>query len=145
LSSTWNITPVTEDTWWVRNLPMQQVNALHNFIQVNYIGTETIGGIECYKLEVEPDLVQVLQWFTGEADMGELDPSIDVSDMVSGQSLTVWVAIDTNYIVQTVIEATLSVDLEYMVMSIGQSISTTRSQFNQPVSIELPPDIGDAD
>jgi hypothetical protein len=145
LSSTWNITPVTEDTWWVRNLPMQQVNALHNFIQVNYIGTETIGGIECYKLEVEPDLVQVLQWFTGEADMGELDPSIDVSDMVSGQSLTVWVAIDTNYIVQTVIEATLSVDLEYMVMSIGQSISTTRSQVNQPVSIELPPDIGDAD
>lgn len=140
LSSTWNKTPVTEDTWGVRNLPMQQVNALHNFIGVNYIGTETVGGTECYKLEVEPDLVQVLKWFTGEADMEEPDPSIDMSDMVSEQSMTVWVATDTNYIVQTVIEATLSIDMEYMIMSVAQSISMTRSQFNQPVSIELPPE-----
>jgi hypothetical protein len=140
LSSTWNKTPVTEDTWGVRNLPMQQVNALHNIIRANYVGTETVGGIECYKLEVEPDLVEVLKWFTGEADMEELDPSIDVSDMVSEQSVTVWVATNTNYIVQTVIEATLSIDMEYMIMSVAQSISMTRSKFNQPVSIELPPE-----
>jgi hypothetical protein len=145
LSSTWNKTAVTEDTWAVRNLPMQQVKALSNSIRVNYLGTETVGGIECYKLEVEPDPVQLLQWFTGEADMEGLDPSIDVSDMVSEPSLTVWVAADTNYIVQTVIEATLSIDLEYLVMSIVQSISMTRSQFNQPVYIELPLDISDAD
>jgi len=145
LSSTWNKSPVTEDTWSVRNLPLQQVSALSDFIAVNYIGTETVGGVECYKLEVEPDLVQLLQWFTGDADMEELDPSIDISEMVSEPSLTVWVAADTDYLVQTVIEATLSIDLEYMVMSIGQSISMTRSQFDQPVSIELPPDVGDAD
>jgi hypothetical protein len=145
LSSTWNKTPVTEGTWVVRNLPLQQVNALSGFIGANYIGKEKVGGVECYKLEVEPDLVQLLQWFTGEMDMEELDPPIDVSDMVSEPSLTVWVATDTDYIVQTVIEATLSIDLEYMVMSIGQSISMTRSQFNQPVYIELPLDIGNAD
>ncbi len=144
-SSTWNKTAVTEDTWAVRNLPMQQVKALSNFIRVNYLGTETVGGIECYKLEVEPDLVEMLKWATGEVDMEGLDPSIDISDMVSEPSLTVWVATDTNYIVQTVIEATLSVDLEYMVLSISQHITMTRSQFNQPVSIELPPDVGDAE
>lgn len=145
LSSTWNITPVTEDTWFVRNLPMQQVNTLYDFVQANYMGTETVGGIECYKLEVEPDLIQVLKWFTGETDMEELDPSIDVSEMVSELSVTVWIAADTNYIVKTVIGATLTVDLEYMVMSLGQSISVTRSQFNQPVAIDLPTDIEDAD
>jgi hypothetical protein len=145
LSSTWNKTPVTDDTWLVRNLPMQQVNALSDFTGVNSIGTETVGGIECYKLEVEPDLMQLVLWFTGEADMEELDLGTDVSDMVSEPSLTVWVATDTNYIVQTVIEATLSIDLEYLVMSIGQSISMIRSQFNQPAPIELPSDVGDAD
>ena len=140
LSSTWNKTPLISNTWETRNLPKQQVNTLRNFIGENYIGTETVGGIECYKLEVEPDLVEVLKWATGEVDMEGLDPSIDVSDIVSEESVTIWVATDTNYIVQTVIEATLSIDLESVVLSISQYITMVRSQFNQPVSIELPPE-----
>ena len=141
ISSTWNKTPVAEDTWVVRNLPMQQVNTLRNFIRVNYIGTETVGGIECYKLEVEPDLAEVFKWATGGVDIEDLDPSIDLSDILSEVSVTIWVATDTNYIVQTVIGATLSMDMEYLVLSIAQHITIVRSQFNQPVSIELPPGV----
>jgi hypothetical protein len=138
MTATWNKTPLTNDIWQQRNLPQQQIATLNDLTQADYLSTEAVGTTECYKLGIIPELEKMVIWVMGEEGLENMAPATDLEEIFSDYSMSVWITADTYHIIKTSIEATIVADLEFMIVTMTQSITLSRSHFNEPVSIELP-------
>jgi hypothetical protein len=125
----WVKTPLTEDVWneeYNRNLSLEFFN---NSADANYIGMETVGGIDCYKVSIKPDFEVLL----GVLNMSEFD-DISLSDMLKSYSCVIW--IDEN----TYCPVKMSIDMQMEVEGVPMSVRGmgTYSNINQPITITLP-------
>jgi hypothetical protein len=128
----WCKESVSEEDWGKYDVTDEELSLLDDYTEVTFLGTEVIQGIDCYKIDVKPDLTTLLGWAMTQ---GELD-SIDDYDA----SMTIWVAKDTFYLVEEDVYMTLTIE--------GQtgdiSMTITMYSFNSPVYIALPSEAADA-
>ncbi|TET40536.1 MAG: hypothetical protein E3J65_00905 [Dehalococcoidia bacterium] len=136
----WMKMTMTEYMWEELDITSQQLDLLMDFVEVELLGTETVGGVECYKLRVTPDMGKLWEWAQMQGGMEELDPALDLEDIISDFSITEWVAKDTYFTTKAVIDITMTIESD----TIDMTMTMLMYGFNEPVSIELPPEAADA-
>jgi len=144
----WMKMDLSDQLWEKQNQMEQQVDFLRSAVKIDIIGQETVNGIDCYILDIQPDMVALFEWY--ESQQQELTSKIDYSQLDIGRmfkdfSLKEWVAKDTFLPVKN----DISMELEFTAGDIGlenQTAGMTAEMqaqvyyydINEPVTITLP-------
>jgi len=149
----WLKTWMEAGDWYEHDIVTQQLDILSD-IEVELVGTDTVGGIECYVLDVMPDIEELwaMMEFMG-AEAG-LPPELDLEDVITDYAVRQWVAKDTYFTLKTTESLTMVFTPESFGISpelVGEfyvtadmAIVITLHHINEPVTIELPPEAEDA-
>jgi len=139
---TWTKQGIPADFWETLNTIESQTDPL-DIAEVKLIREEKVGDIDCYLLEIVPDFEKLQKQLTEGANM-QLP---NLKDIISSFSLNVWVAKDTFFISKAQMEMTLLLTSEVLgtsaggdEMTLNMSLDLQAHDYNQPVSIELPPE-----
>lgn len=155
--------PEMEPMWIKSEMPegyweeMSQVQAqieLLEVAQVEVMGSERIGGIDCYVLQLTPDLEQLWQMVMEQAEMAGEMPDITgelLQEMFRSFSVKQWIAKDTYFLAKVEIDMAMELTPEAMgfpgeegIMTMDIAMSILAYNYNQPVSIVLPPEAEEA-
>ena len=146
----WVKSEMPEGTWEEMSQTEAQIELLEA-AEVEVIGTERIRGIDCYVLEVTPDMEQLWQMVMQQAELtGEPMPDVAeefIQEMFRSFSVKQWVAKDTYFLTKAELDMAVELTPEAMglpeeegVMTMDMTVNLLCYDYNQPVSIELPPE-----
>jgi hypothetical protein len=145
----WMKSEVPEGYWEEMNQIESQIELLEA-AQVEVIGSEMVGGIDCYVLQLTPDLERLWQIVAQQAQVtGEAAALTEESlqEMFQSFSVKQWIAKDTYFLTKT--EADMAVELtpeamgfpgEEGLLTMDITMNLLAYNYNQPVSIVLPPE-----
>jgi hypothetical protein len=155
--------PLTVPMWMKLEMPegywgeMSQVESqieLLEAAQVKVIGSETIEGTDCYVLQLTPDMEQLWQLamqqprLPGEEVLGVAEEFLQ--EMFTSFSVKQWIAKDTYFPIKAEIDMVIDPTSAAMGLQVEGSVPARGSMvllfynYNQPVSIELPPEAEEA-
>ena len=115
--------------------------------QVKVIGSEKVKGVDCYILQLTPDVEQLWQLASQQpllTDMGVSAVDEDIlQDMFRSFSVKQWVTKDTHFLTRAEVDMALDLTPEALGVEEGQmtmdvTISMLTYNHNQPVTIVLP-------
>jgi len=141
----WAKSEMAEGTWEDLDQVEPQIELLEA-AQVDVIGSARVRGVDCYVLEVTPDMEQVWEVVMQQAELtGEALPFTE--EMFRSFTVKQWVAKDTYLLAKAEIDMSVELTAEAMgfpeeegVMTMDIALSLLAYNYNQPVSIELPPE-----
>ena len=154
--SEWMKEEVPEE-WWEGMLQMgveSQIELLEA-AQVDFIGSEKVGGIDCWVLQVTMDMEQLWQFFMQQAaatwvEMPDVEEGF-LQEIFRSFSVKQWIAKDTYFLTKADMDVAMELTpdvLSYLgdegEMSMDITLSFLAYNYNQPVSIELPPEAEEA-
>jgi len=124
--------------------------------EVTVLASETIEGIDCYVLQLTPDMDQLWQTVmeqaqaTGEEILPEIEEAF-LGEVFRDYSVKQWIAKDTYLLTKAEIAMTMELTPEAMgypeeegEIAMDISISLLVYDYNQPISIVLPPEAEEA-
>lgn len=139
------------DMWDQQNQVTQQVEMLMNADEVNFLGMEDVNGVECYAVEIVPDLATVREMMAqmqGQmSQFGEVDLSqMDIGSMLKELSVTQYIAAETYLFMRTDQHVVMEVTPEALGVPtdefdrITEDLTTTMvfHDYGKPVTIQLP-------
>jgi len=122
--------------------------------EVEVTGSEKVGGVDCYVVKVTPDVGLLWQLVTQQTEIAGGMPYIDeefLDEVFRSYSVKQWIAKDTHFLVKAEMEMAMELTPEALGASGGEgemtmdiAISMLVYEYNQPVSIELPPEAEEA-
>ncbi len=161
--------PEEEPTWMKEEVPaegwemLKGISGLEDYkelletAQVKVIGSEKVKGVDCYMLQLTPDMAQLWQIAmgpTGEVGIGGIQPTIPeefLQEIFRSFSVKQWIAKDTYFLMKAEIDMAMESTPEVMdylgeegEMTIDLTMSLLAYNYNQPVSIVLPPEAEEA-
>ena len=149
----WMKSEMPEEYWEEMRQVEPQIELLE-VSQVEVIGSERVGGVDCYVLEVTPDLEQLWQIVMQQAEMAGRMPDVAeefLQEIFRSFSVKQWVAKDTYFMAKAEIDMAVELTPEAMgfpeeegVVTMDIAMSLLAYNYNQPVSIELPPEAEEA-
>ncbi|HEY55743.1 MAG TPA: hypothetical protein G4N91_05715 [Dehalococcoidia bacterium] len=155
LGEQWVKTEVNEETWQQQDPLSGQLEFLAAAVEVNYLRTETVDGVECYLFEIVPDMEALGELLSEEtAGMGMIDFSqFDLAELCTDLSVREWIAVDSSLIMKVEIYLALEMSAsEAGVSEEGIDSVTTEvtmvvnfHDYDEPVFIELPPEALEAE
>ena len=118
-------------------------------------GKEKVRGVNCYVVELTPDMKQLWDMLMQQSQItgGEIPdiPVENINEMIRSYSVKYWIAEDTYYLIKSEEEIDVEITPEAMGISgeegsvkMGVTVSTLMLNYNEPVSIVLPPEAEDA-
>jgi len=151
---TWMKTAMPTEYWARIDQIEAQVEILGTS-QIEVTGSEKVGGVDCYVLEVTPDKGQLWRLFMQQMGMtSDMMPDIGqefLSEIFRSFSVKQWIAKDTYFLMKIEVEMAMEVTPEIMgspdeegEAAIDVFMTMLAYDYNQPVSIELPPGAEDA-
>jgi len=166
MESAWRKSELTEEQWEemmeVINLAESQLELL-DMANVRITGTEEIKGVDCYVLQLTPDMEQL--WNLAQEQMelsGQELPAfgevIDedvieeyLQEIFHSFSVRQWVAKDTYFLMKAEVDMDMELNPEAFgypeeegLMTMDIAMSLLAYNYNQPVSIVLPPEAEEA-
>jgi hypothetical protein len=122
--------------------------------EVEVIGSESVKGVDCYVLRLTPDMEQLWETVGQQVALGFTEEmgwpvlSAEILDQAfSSLSVKQWIAQDTYFLMKVDIDMNLELTAEAMgvpeeegVATIAVVMKMLAYNYNQPVSIELPPE-----
>ena len=124
--------------------------------QVKVIGSEKVRGVDCYILQLTPDMGQLWQLamqqsgVTGEGVLPDIGEE-NILEMFQSFSVKQWISKDTHFLAKTevamLLEATpaeMGYPEEEGLMTMDITMDMLAYDYNQPVSIALPPEAEEA-
>ena len=135
-STEWIKTGLTEDIWAKQDITGQQLGLLSEYLGAKYIGMENINGINCYKIDVEPNWDAIFA--AAKISQTEGISKQDMIDMIKDTSCTAWVAEATYYTGRISLGLTIEMQVMGQTYPITMNMTMTTSNINQPVTIALP-------
>ena len=146
--------------WWERMTAMSGYDSYQELLetaQVEIIGSENVKGVDCYVLQLTPDMVQLYNTATdpagGVGAGGRMPPIPEefAEDIFSGYSVKQWIAKDDYFLMKVELDADMESTPEIMdflgeegEISIDITIVYLAYDFNESASIELPPEAENA-
>jgi hypothetical protein len=123
--------------------------------QVEVIGSEKVKGVDCYVLQLTPEMAPLWQTAMGPAGVGEGEvpnvPEELLEEVFSGFTVKQWIAKDTYFLMKAEVIADVESTAEIMdylgeegEMSMDITLIFLAYNYNQPVTIVLPPDAKEA-
>jgi hypothetical protein len=158
--------PLAGDQWTKTQLDMGSYDAMDDVqhvlemgqsgVEVTVAGSEDIDGVSCYVLQINPDPAELSKWLKSvqqTADIQGNEPSdADLSNAIKKLSFKEWIAKDGYLLKKSETSATVNMNgsqlgssaeaTDNLNMNISEVLALT--QYNQPVSIVLPPESQDA-
>ena len=131
-SGEWMKTELTNEIWEKEFVVGQQLGLLEGFSDAKYLGMENIGGVNCYKIDVDPNWDAILS----ATNMSEVEgfTKEEIIDMIKDTSCIVWTAENSYYPMQ--IFFSMTIDAQYL-GDVAMDTTMTFSSINQPVVIDL--------
>jgi hypothetical protein len=134
--------------WWegMQQMGVESQIELLEAAQVEVIGSESVDGIECYVLEVTPDLEKLWKAFNNLTFQEASDVTEEyLQEIFHSFSIKQWVAKDTYFLMK----AEIDISTEFPFGEPGPSaididMILLAYNYNQPASIELPPEAEEA-
>ena len=154
MGSTWMKSRASVGTWDEMTQVEPQIELLES-AEVKLIGSEKIRGVDCYVLQLIPDLQKLWQIAMQQQDIagGEaLDiPEEAIQDIFKGFSVKQWIEKDTYFLAKVEIEMSMEITPEDMgypeeegVVIMDMAMTMLAYNYNETVSIVLPPEAEDA-
>ncbi len=149
---TWMKVEMPEGYWGEMSQVESQIELLEA-AQVKVIDSETIEGTDCYVLQLTPDMEQLWQLAMQEPIPGEEVPAVAeeyLQKMFTSFSVKQWIAKDTYFPIKAEIDMVIDPASAAMGLQAEESVPAGISMvllfynYNQPVSIELPPEAEEA-
>jgi hypothetical protein len=141
--TTWTKQPVPADIWETVEGSQSQLEGLLGSVDAEVVKEEKVNGVNCYVVEIAPDLGQLQQALMDQPGLGEdLGEMPDLESMVEELSFKLWVAKDTYFLSKAKINITLNMADETAGIPAGTvdlSLEIVAYDYNQSISIELPP------
>jgi hypothetical protein len=148
----WMKSAVTDEIWGGMS---QMVDMIEPYVglleaaQVSVTGIEEVGGVDCYVLEVTPDMDQLWQLAMQQVEATDTGISVPteglISEMFRDFSVTQWVSVETFFVHKVVIDMTLEMTPDAMglpdedgMLRMDISMYMLVHDYNQPISIILP-------
>ena len=149
----WMKSEMTDDIWDEMSQMVEVVEpyaALLEAAQVTVTGIEQVAGVDCYVLEVVPDIDQLWELAMQQAEMADTTIPVVTDDFISeifrDFSVTLWVAKDTFFVNRVIIDMSVEMTPEDMgfpgedgILRMDILMYMLAHDYNQPVSITLPP------
>ena len=151
---TWMKSEMPPGSWEQMNQIGPQIEVLEA-AKVKVKGSEVVGGVDCYVMEVTPDDIEQL-WEIAKQQTGVAGglPDIDeelVKEMLRNFSFKQWIAKDTYFLTKVEMEMDMELTPEAMGIPFAEGeinmdmvMTMLMYDYNQPVSIELPPEAEEA-
>jgi len=149
----WMKFEMPEGYWGEMSQVESQIELLE-VAQVKVIGSETIEGIDCYVLQLTPDMEQLWQLAMQQPKLpGEEVPDVAeefLQEMFTSFSVKQWIAKDTYFPIKAEIDMVIDPTSAAMGLQVEGSVPAGISMvllfynYNQPVSIVLPPEAEEA-
>ncbi len=139
--------------WEEMNQVKVQIAFLEEVVQVEVIGSDEVRGIDCYVLEIIPDMEKFWQTSMQQPGVAML-PAIDEEfpqEVFKGFSMKQWIEKDTYFLAKAEIETVLELTPEALgspeeqgLITMDITIDLMVYNYNQPVSIILPQEAEEA-
>ena len=152
----WIKMEMPEEMWDTQDQLEQQLEFLTggNLSMVRYLGSEKVAGVDCYVIEVTPDMVDLASYLA-EQGLGDLTTA-DLTKLILAIkqfSIKEWVAKDSyrcmkasdHILMEMTPELVGASPGDFDVMAMDMDIEMTFHDYNEPVSIILPPEALDAE
>lgn len=160
--------PGEEPTWMKEEVPTERweilkgISGLETYkelletAQVKVIGSEKVKGVDCYVLQLTPEMAQLWQTAMGQGGVGGEGILLSIPKELLGEvirsfSVKQWVAKDTYFLMKAEIDIAVESTSELMgypgekeEMSMDITISFLAYNYNQPVTIVVPPEAVEA-
>ena len=136
---------------WEEMSPMKQEMELLTSGQVELLGSEEINGTDCYLLKVVPSIEKLWE-VMDKLEMGNniAKEKVDPQEMIKSVLLRMWIAKDSFFLMKDKVKMRMVVrpedvklpleEEEKFEMVVDDKTSSTYHNYNQPISIELPPE-----
>ena len=122
--------------------------------EIKVTGSEIVNGVDCYVVEVTPDMEKLWELAGQQTELTGGVPDIDeefLDEVFQNYSVKEWIAKDTYLLVKAEIEMAMEFDPEALDIpggdgdiAVDMTMSMLLYDYNEPVSIELPPEAEDA-
>lgn len=123
--------------------------------QVEVLGSEIIRGVDCWVLQLTPDMEQLWQLLGQQAEITEGGmPDVEeefLQEIFRGFSVKQWVAKDTYFLTKAEIDMSVELTPEAMgfpeeegSMTMDMAMDLLAYNYNQPLSLVLPPEAEEA-
>jgi hypothetical protein len=139
--------PGVADAWSQQNTMTQQLK-MFNQSRLSLIGSEKVGGVDCYKVRAEIDMGMMADQLSGEVASLVPIESLNYSELFRNMSLDVyyWISKDTHLLKKTDVTEVFTMTPqslglpanESMEMQINAEVSMLFEGFNESVNITLP-------
>jgi len=151
----WVKTPVTEDVKEAFNMNVvdQQLMPLESMGEVEFLKYESVDGSQCFVLSIVPDIDAMKAWLEAQQITSTTaDWDMLVGDMFNELSYKVWVDTETNLLkkMTMVVDMNLTAsqvgatDTDFDSMTMHMELEMTLSDYNEPITIDLPDEALDA-
>ncbi len=141
---------LTEEVWQQQDQVEQYVELLATAVDIDYKGTETVNGVECYVFEIEPDMDTLGDLMVEETSgLGIMDLSgLDLGELYQELSVKEWLAKDSYLLQRAEVELVMEFragdvgatgdDFEKMTIDIEMTMRFY--DYDQPFAVVLPPE-----
>lgn len=146
LGDQWTKMQLTDELWAAQSQFSSMTDFLDAPINVELIRSEKVGGVDCYVLDITPDVNTLADWMAGEMQSGQAAPDLggfDLSSMSQILAVKQWVAKDTYLPVRQQVHIKFdssSLPGTASGMSMDMSVSLDYHDYGKPVTIQLPPE-----
>ncbi len=152
--SQWMKMPMPEGTWDTQN-QIEMNKELLESAEVKQLGDEKVNGVNCYVLEVKPDMDKLWEVMSQQKSLGGILEGIEVSpkDVIKEMNLKYWIAKDTSLPAKVsggMVTVMNSEDLNLPAeegefeVTMNTDYDVSYSSYGESVSIELPPEAKEA-
>jgi hypothetical protein len=155
--------PGEEDQWtkgklpdyaWTSENPLeQQVEFLRTANEVTKLGTENVDGVDCYIIQVTPDIDTLSKWCHYQQGGTDLDiAGMDLSKIFKSYSVKEWISRGTYHLVKAETSASLEIGTQDMgetpesldMQKVTMSEQVKYYDYGKPVTVQLPPEAQNA-
>lgn len=146
----WLKAEVSGQTWQQQSPVEQQMELLRTAVSIKALESQTVDGIPCYVLEIEPDMAAVGALLAQETSgIGIMDfGGMDLSDLCEELSVKQWLAQDSYRLMKAEMAMVLKIDTDDVTsedsdfdsMTVEMTMALTFYDYDQPVSITVPPE-----
>jgi len=150
MEATWLKSEMPE-VYWEKVSQIESQLELLEAAQLEVIGSEMVGDIDCYVLQLTPDLEQLWQFYMQQAQVSGEVPEESLQEIFQTFSVKQWIAKDTYFLTKAEIDIVMELTPEVMgfpeeqgAMTMNITMIFLGYDYNQPVSIVLPPEAEEA-
>jgi hypothetical protein len=147
LSEGWQKQSTPDQLWQEQDVVTQQIKMLET-ATLKLSGLEKISGIDCYRLEMVPDIKALWETIYQQMQLQELSAGIDPQKMIKSISVQIWIARDTFLPVRVKEGLTLLSNLPQTAVpstatpaTLQINIDLTASDYNREIPVVLPPEL----